>query len=207
MQPGAGAKTEQSASWTNRLMWVVLVGIVPFLVLVFVVGIALQIIGVPVWSTVTSMLGLGPKKAASLNPVTIVRQQLAEEKLRNVSLGQQITALSTELSDEKAKEAKLQAQIKQLESQSAHQAAALERAKREATLLAGMDAGQAAQVLSRMTLQEGALVISQMQPANASDILAAVNPTLASRLIHLAAQLTAEQSQNSRSSDGSNPNG
>jgi flagellar motility protein MotE (MotC chaperone) len=175
----------------NRIGWVFLVIVVPVIAAVGMIAVALSIVGIPVWSMVMhtfgAKTGTDVSKPKTPSAVSIAEHQLRQEQTKNAQLSQQLQQVQAKVQSENTTILSLKDEIKQLHSQLSNAVAQATKYKREASYLTSMDAGQAAQVLAKLSLKEAAAVVGQMSSSDASGILGAMDPALASKIVSLAA--------------------
>ncbi len=183
----------------KRILWIFLVGVIPFLVVIVLVGVTLQIIGFPILHTVEDMVGLTKHPATVSTALEQTKQDLAVETAKERLDSSQILALRQQIRQNQQQMAVLMSQLNQLQSQTKSQALLQEQAKKEAQVLSQMDPGQAASVLAKMQSQEAAATVAALSPSDSGAILSQMNPTSASRLLSAASALQSEDSQMSNS--------
>jgi flagellar motility protein MotE (MotC chaperone) len=189
MRADAATSAKPQPAWLRKLVWLLLVVIVPVLAAVVMIGIALQIVGVPVWQTTVQYLS-GPRAEQSANAVG-EQSQLAAERAKEQSLSDQNAKLSQQLNDLKHQNDKLQQQVQQLQALLTRQQDETAQAKREAAVLVGMDPHAAATVLAKLSVQHAAQVVAQMSTTDSGQILAEMDPGKAAKILGLAAQIAA----------------
>lgn len=184
---GTGAvKTGIAENVRRKVVWVLLVMVVPFIALLVMIGIALQVMGVPVWGTTVHWLSQSRGQSSAIQGV---QQQLAAAQAKVQSLQSENQSLNQQISAEKQKEQVLSSNLAQLQQGAVQANSTLGLAKQEAAVLKTMNPQAAGLVLSKMTTKEAAAAIAVMPPATAGPILNTMNPTQVGQLLALAAQL------------------
>lgn len=203
----ASTKPESSRGFATRvrqrLVWLLLVIVVPLLALVVMIAIALQVLGVPVWGTAGKWLN-HPGAAGPTTKVQTLEQQLAVAQARVQTLGSENQAKTGQLAAEIQKENQLSSQLANLQQRFQQASSSLQVAKQEAAVMKSMSPQAAAAVLGKMTNSEAAAVIAALAPADAGSILSSMNPAQVSQLLALSAVL---QNQASVNSTNSGPSG
>lgn len=174
----------------QKLLWALLVIVVPIIAAAGMIGVALQVLGVPVWQTTLQYVGLGPKTALTQTPLDTAQNRLTVANDKVVSLTTQEQKLEAQLADANAQAKSLQAQVAELQGQlqGRNNADAEAQAKTEASVLAGMDPNQAAGVLGKMSIDEAASVVANMAATDSANVLAAMDARAAAQILSLAAQ-------------------
>jgi flagellar motility protein MotE (MotC chaperone) len=191
----------------QKLLWALLVIVVPIIAAAAMIGVALQVLGVPVWQTTMQYVGLAPKTALTQTPLDTAQNRLTDANTKVASLTDQQQKLQAQLADAQAQAKSLQDQVAQLQGQVQGHSDADAQAKTEASVLAGMDPNQAAGVLSKMSIDEASTVVANMSATDSANILAAMDAGTAARILSLAAQKQqANASASTTASDNSASN-
>lgn len=187
----ASARGERSQpQWLHKIAWVLLVIFVPIIAAVVMIGVALQIVGVPVWQTTETYLGW--TKTTELSPMTDIESQLKVEQAKEQTLAGQNSKLSQDLADSKKANDQLQAQVKELQDTLNAQADSQAEAKKKASVLVGMDPTAAAGVLNKLSVQDAAEIVAEMSSTDSAAILALIAPDKAGQILSMAAQISIE---------------
>jgi len=182
VQKPEGTKTK---SLWNRVAWFLLVGVVPLLFAVVLLGVILQLVfHVPVWSATTAMIGIG-KPISAVSPLQAAQERTMHAEQQIQGLQSQNIRLQNELvaAQQKVQALKTQENASAVTGESPTYAAA----KQEASVLATMDPGQAGQVLAKLSIEQSAQVVAAMDAATSGPILSAMDPKLAGEILTLAA--------------------
>lgn len=194
---------ENRPAWLKKVMWVLLVVLVPLLAAVVMIGIALQVLGVPVWRTTLQVAGLAPQTTASQSPLSSVQGRLVDASTKVATLTDQTQKLQGQLTDAQAQEKSLQDQVAMLQAQLTGHADTDTQAKTEANVLVGMDPSQAAAVLGKMSVDAAASVVAKMSAADSAQVLGAMQPDTAAQILTLAAQMQKATTSSATQPDGS----
>lgn len=200
-----GKPVNGSSSFAKKLIFFLLIFILPILLVIAMVGAALQFVGFPVLKTVESVV----KPAHSVQKASALsqgKQEIATLQAKIRVLSTKDDTLSEQLATGQQGSQVLEAQIKQLKTQLAVQAKAEASAKIEGNVLVQMDTGPAAAVLETMTVQEAGLVVSTMAASDSGSILADLSAIKATQILAIAAEDEArtQASANTSSSASSN---
>jgi flagellar motility protein MotE (MotC chaperone) len=205
MKAEATVEHDIQPTWLRKFAWKILVVVVPILAAALMIGVALQIVGVPVWQTTKVYLGLA--HATDASEASQLQSQLALEQAKDKALTAQLTQLNQQLTSEQQKNENLQGQVQQLQDMLSAKQDSLAHAKKEAAVLAGMDPSAGANLLAKMSIQEAAQVVAQMSTDVSGQILAELDAAKAAQILSMAAQIeTSTASDNNvGNSDGANP--
>lgn len=187
----------------HRVAWIFLVGFVPAIVAILVIGGALQVVGVPVWPTVTSLLG---QKAPSskADPVGGLEQTVASQKRTIASQDERISSDADRLDKEQQKISTLQQELSSLQKEVDAYATSAEQGATEAKVLTQMDPSAAAAVLQKMSIDDAGWVIAQMSATVSGPILQALTPATANQILQKAANDTQQIQVESTTTNSSN---
>ncbi|GGI94752.1 hypothetical protein GCM10010885_00340 [Alicyclobacillus cellulosilyticus] len=162
--------------------------LVPLLASALMVGVALQVVGVPVWQTIQSWL----HPVAKTQPEDVWRAKWRADEVRVQTLTAQLHQAQQQLAALQQERAKLLATNRKLQQALAQRQASLATAKQEARVLQQMDPGAAAQVLDKMSLAAAARAVAQMPPDAAAQVLAALPPAKAQQVLAQSAFVKAQ---------------
>ena len=192
----------------HRILWVVLVVLVPLLVGTAMVGGALQFLGVPVVQNVMKVIH--PSAGTSVQNQISQKTEELKLKAQISTLQSQNQTASAQLKTEEQQVAQLQQTNNQLKKELGIKVNERTKAEQEAEILKGMDPSAAAGVLAKLDPSAAADVIAVMAPADSGPILEAMDPTEAGKLMTLASQvnLPSDTSNNTveNSSQGNSSN-
>lgn len=178
----------------RRIMWLVLVILVPLVALAAMVAIALQVIGVPVWGTAMKVIRGTPMGAEAITATQVLQQQLVAEQAKWKGLLASNQALQQQLSEQKQKEQSTAVALAKAQQQLTQASTALGLAHQEAAVVKTMDPQAAALMLGKMSTQQAAGVIAAMSPSDSGPILSALDPLIAGQILTAAAQLANQAS-------------
>lgn len=173
----------------HRLLWVVLVVLVPLLVTIGMVGAALQFVGVPVWQDTVKLISHKVHSQPVVNSTPNSAAQVVSLKTQLATLNTKNQSLATQLQTDEAKVSQLQQQNKKLETQLTASTKIRTQALQQASILKGMDPSAAALVLAKLTTKDAATVVAVMSPSDSGPILAQMSPSEAGKLLTMAAQV------------------
>ena len=193
-------------SLKQRIAWVLLVIIVPVIALLIMAGVALQMIGVPVFST-TMKLVMGTTSLKSASQAQQLQQQLTSAKTTIQSLQQANQALQQKFAIELQKENSISSALAQAKQQFSTSAKTLNLARPEASIVKTMSAQSAAALLGKMTIAQAAAVVAEMSPVDAGPVLGAMDPTRASQILALSATLANQATANATTNTGATSTG
>ncbi|GLV12363.1 hypothetical protein Heshes_00470 [Alicyclobacillus hesperidum] len=189
----------------HKFGWILLVIVIPLLVALAVLVGALQVLGVPVWKKVSSVLGGHSTSAAgNQNATASLHRTIVVERAQIMSLQNQVSQLTQEWQKAKSQNSALAAQVKSLKAQLATQVSNVQQGTDEAKVLAQMDASAAALVLEKMPLAKAAWAVAEMTPDVSGPILQALPTATASSILQQAAVDERHQSSSGTSSSGAN---
>ncbi|MCL6442029.1 MAG: hypothetical protein K6T83_00960 [Alicyclobacillus sp.] len=173
----------------KRLMWVLLVVLAPIVAAAVMVAIALQLVGFPVWHDVMHLVS--PATSSKQDSALMrERQQVTAERTKIFALQRETRVLKSRLAAEQSTNKHLESKVQQLEKVVMDHVNAQEQAKREASVLVSMDAGQAAQLLAKLPVEEAAHAVAAMNSSDSGPILGQMDPALSSQILSRAAQLS-----------------
>lgn len=199
-----GESNQGSASIGKKLMFFLLVCILPIIIVLAMVGGALQFVGFPVWKTVESMVE--PEHALQKPSVlSQEKQEIATLQSKIRVLSAKNDTLSGELLVGQKGSQTLESQISALKGQLATRVKAEASAEIEGTVLVQMDAGPASAVLASMSVQEAGLVVSTMAASDSGSILADLPAAKATQILALASKDEASLQTTTNSNGGTNP--
>jgi flagellar motility protein MotE (MotC chaperone) len=182
-------QTEKKSTFLKRTGWVMLVGVVPILATIVLVGVALQIIGFPVWRTTLDAIGVGTHTTVATTPLQIAKKDLATATAKERLDSSQISDLRHQIQADEQQIAALMTQVNQLSSKQNSAVSSQNQAKQEANVLTQMDPGQAANVLSKMQQSDAASVVAAMSASDSGAILGQMGPADAGKILTMAAKL------------------
>jgi len=170
----------------NRIVQIILklllLIIVPVLVGVLVIGGALQIIGVPVLATTSQYIREWTGHAGQSLAVTSQgATNLDKTQLKETQA--QLASANAKLQSDSQQIQQLKEQLKQADAQANNASQAQQIAKTEASILAKMDPGAAAQVLDKLPTDQAAAVVAELGPTDSSQILAGMDAAKAATLL------------------------
>jgi flagellar motility protein MotE (MotC chaperone) len=188
MVTGGSTREQASAkarpSLLRRLTKTLLLVIVPVIAAAVIVGVSLQVIGVPVLQTTLGYVeGQLGHRTPSASDNAIAQMQSDNQNLRL-----QVTSLTAKSNQQAAEIAQLQSQLSQTQNLVQAKKGALATAQSEAQIVTQMDPAAAAQVVGKLPDSEAGLVVASLSPSAASAVLAAMDPSAAAKLLELAGQ-------------------
>jgi|GEM_PF-6002639 len=185
MKAGVSAEPAQKGVM-HRIMWVVLVVLIPLLVGGGMVLGALQFLGVPVLQRAQHLF-----HHTTVSTANQVTQAATDAKLQSqiALLQNQNQKLTTQVQTDNQQLTQLEQTNSQLQQQLNTKLSEKAKAEEEAAVLKGMDPSAAAPVLAGLNAQVAAEVIAVMAPADSGAILGAMSPTEAAKLLTLAGQV------------------
>ncbi len=181
-------KGKEKPVFIKRLVWILLVGIVPIIVTTILVGVALQFVGLPVLQTAKNVIGIGTSAPVSAD-LQKTKQDLADATAKERLDSSQIADLRQQVRQDQQQIAALMTQINQLQSKQNSQVSAENQAKKKAQILAQMDPTQAANVLAQMQPEEAGATVAAMTSTDSGAILGQMSPDKASKILEVAAKL------------------
>ncbi len=193
----SGETNEQGPTFLKRIMWFILIAIIPVVVAVALIGVALQIVGVPVWQTTKSVLGINPQSTQVSSVLQVTKQDLATVTAKERLDSSQNAALQQQIRLDQQQIASLLTKSNQMGVSQQSQSSLKLAAKNEAQVLSQMDPDQAAGILAKMQIQQAAAAVASMSPADSGAILSQMAPTTAGSILSLAAKLQSSMSQQS----------
>lgn len=179
----------EKPTFVKRVVWVVLVGVVPILATTVLVGAALQIIGFPVWQTTLNVIGAEKGTSPVSEALQTTKQDLATATAKERLDSSQIDDLRQQVRSDQQQIAALMTQINQLQSKQNTLQTAQNQAKQEAKVLVQMDPAEAANLLTQMQADEAAATVAAMAPSDSGAILGQMSPGAASKILAMAAKV------------------
>lgn len=171
---------------SRRLSWVLLVGVIPVIVGIVIIGGALQFVGVPVWQTTLHVAGLN-KPVQQNSAQTQTEKQLKSLEAQVKTLTAEKAKLSQANQTLTHQGQQLETQVSTLQKQVQVQTTHIAAGEQEARVLSQMDAQSAASVLQKMGTDKAAWVVASMSPDASGPILQAAPTSFASSVIQQAA--------------------
>lgn len=169
----------------QKIVKTILLVLVPVIAAAVIIGVSLQLIGIPVWQTT---LGYIHGQSKQPGPASAQAAAMNQMKVENDDLTKQVTSLTSELGKQKAAAKTLQAELTKAQTELQTKRDAIVQAKEEAQIVTQMDPAAAAQVVAKLPESEAGLVIASLSPSAASQVLAAMDPAAAAKLLELAGQ-------------------
>ncbi|GMA49036.1 hypothetical protein GCM10025857_03930 [Alicyclobacillus contaminans] len=188
--------------WLQKLVWALLVVVVPIIAAVIMIGVALQIVGVPVWQTTRAYFGGGSHTASA--PATTLQTQYDSVQAQNRALRTQLSQLQQQVTTLQQQNQALSAQVQQWRGAAAAKQDALQTAKKEAAILQGMDPTAGAALLAKMSVQEAAAAVAQMSADASGQLLAQLDAAKAAQILSQAAQIQQQTSTTNSTNNSTN---